>query len=702
VSAYQANKLLPDKPLAKLLRRIWLPIDDLPMTTLTDSLLFELIGPPDQSAPRSTATSPLPSIESKIPDYLLAEAAADRFQDPEASVVGRIGGVIAELSDFFKQSVAGARLSCEEGGSSSAELDVALLSVISNILGDSIATLQSVFCGTFLLALRDANADGCDNSVWEMMERTITRLDKLLAFVNNEFCRDLCQGMTTAEMYCISSVALDFILSELDAANALIWSVGLKTDLPSVKAKMGLEPTSPRASSEGTNAKNAINAELDELRRLKGKNARGGDAAVAAQIMLLEKENMMANAMGGKLPKGKGFKGDMARLMQQELAGPMREQKLLMALRIWDRNHMRIQFHGFSRWKSNVDAIKSNYSSKLKRFARLLLTRREKLIGRAFHKWDKQTGAKRTAFLIEQQTAALKYEMCGMEARIHELSSGNALAASLAAERALNKELSGTNMELRLSLQELDEKFLEVCNAPPAHRKGMVRDVLFGREDDIAQARREARLLKDELQRLYDLGIEASTADKASERILPRAPVPPEFREKIEKSAPVPLRDRAAHALVGPRDGSPPRSVSPPRDRSSVRPPPLALRMADPKQAAAAGQRPLPTMKKEGYAAPSPAAKVLTRQDATLVIAQEVRRMATTITRLQEEREELRIKVSAYSFFTFSSSTLLLFFSHLSPLLPLLPPPLLVNNRQLHQLSAGSGHPGAAEAHHGP
>jgi hypothetical protein len=124
--------------------------------------------------------------------------------------------------------------------------------------------------------------------------------------------------------------------------------------------------------------------------------------------------------------------------------------------------------------------------------------------------------------------------------------------------------------------------------------------------------------------------------------------------------------------------------------------------MADPKQAAAAGQRPLPTMKKEGYAAPSPAAKVLTRQDATLVIAQEVRRMATTITRLQEEREELRIKVSAYSFFTFSSSTLLLFFSHLSPLLPLLPPPLLVNNRQLHQLSAGSGHPGAAEAHHGP
>ena len=42
VSAYHGNKVLPDKPLAKLVRRIWLPIEDLPMTTLTDALLLEL------------------------------------------------------------------------------------------------------------------------------------------------------------------------------------------------------------------------------------------------------------------------------------------------------------------------------------------------------------------------------------------------------------------------------------------------------------------------------------------------------------------------------------------------------------------------------------------------------------------------------------------------------------------------------------
>ena len=656
LSAYHGNKILPDKPLARLIRRVWLPIEDLPMTTLTDALLFELIGPPDQTVPRNTAQSPLPTFDGvKLPEYLLAEAVADRFNDPEHSMVGTLGGVISELNDFFRQAVNGARLVGDEG-SASAALDIGLMSLISDMLSDAIETLGTIKQGTFVRAFYDANADGCDNSIKETFDRCFDRLQKLLAFVNNEFCRERCQGMTTAEMYCIATVTLDYVLSDLDTATALVWNVCLKTDLPSVQAKSGFGPSvagpsSPRASTEGGPAKAAINVELDELRRLRGKNARGGSAAVAAQIAMLERESIMAGKGGLGGAKSR-IKGDMARLQQQELAGPMRDYKLQRVLRLWDENLMRMQYYGFSKWNKVVKAILTNFTSKLKRFGRLLLVRREKLITRAFRKWDKITSTKRTEFLIEQQTAALKYEMCGMEARIHELSAGNALASSLAAERALNKELSGTNMELRLSLQEMDEKFLEVCNAPPASRKSLVRDVFQGREDDLAQARREARLLKDELQRLYELGIEASNSDKASDRILPRAPVPPEYREKIERSAPVALRDRADHAQRGPRDGSPPRggspprSRSPPRDRSAVRPPPLALRMADPAKASAAGQRVLPTMKREGYPAPPVAAKVLTRQDATMVIAHEVRRLSSTISQLQEEREELRVKVS--------------------------------------------------------
>jgi len=245
VSAYHGNKALPDKPLAKLVRRIWLPIEDLPMTTLTDALLFELIGAPDQTAPRNTAQSSLPTIEAKIPDYLLSEAVADRFNDPEHSVVGTLGGVISELNDFFRQAVAGARLVGETEGSASAELDVALLTVISGILRDAIDALNRIVQGTFLQAFQDANVDGCENSVKETFVRSFERLNKLLAFVNNDFCLDQCQGMTTAEMYCIASVALDYILSDIDIATALIWSVCLKTDLPSVQAKAGIAPSSP-------------------------------------------------------------------------------------------------------------------------------------------------------------------------------------------------------------------------------------------------------------------------------------------------------------------------------------------------------------------------------------------------------------------------------------------------------------------------
>ena len=44
-------------------------------------------------------------------------------------------------------------------------------------------------------------------------------------------------------------------------------------------------------------------------------------------------------------------------------------------------------------------------------------------------------------------------------------------AASLAAERALNAELTDLNMQLRRSVTELDTKLLECANALPAKRK---------------------------------------------------------------------------------------------------------------------------------------------------------------------------------------------------------------------------------------
>ena len=652
-SAYQAAQPAPDKPLAKLVRRLFLPVDALRMPALADSVLEKMVGLPGDSPPRARADAPLPQLTGPVPEYLLAEAAADRFQDSDTSVCGQLGGVISDLSDLFRQAVAGAQIVGGDASGTSAELDSALLGVITTILSDSIETLQGVCYGSLVQAFHDAQNDGCENGVKAMLERSLARLDKLRLFVNKDFCKELCdaEGMTTAEMYCISALGLDFVLSDLDSANATLWGVSSKLDLPrslpvAPPAEEGLRPSRGRASAsasaaasaEGPVNKTALSCELDELRRLKSKaGARGASVAMAAQIALLEREKAAKEgSAGGRTGRGKaaGLQGAMDRLQQQEQVGGSREARVLRVLNTCDDALTRWQVHALLKWRHVVAAIKSNFASKLKRFGRLLQVRRLGMLARCFHRWDKTAALLRTDLLIEQETAKLKYEMCGMEARIHELSSGNALAASLAAERALNKELAGTNMELRLGVQELDARLLECANAPPASRKALVRDVFYGREDEIAHSRREAKTLREELQRLYDLGIEA-VAERASQRILPRAPVPPEYRDKQERAA-APLRDRAdraAHPLLPP--GSPPRSLSP---TERPRPPPLALLQKGPQG------RELPTMKKGGYPPPV-MTKALTRADATMVIAQEVRRLASTVTALQEEREELRIKV---------------------------------------------------------
>lgn len=652
-SAYQSVQPAPDKPLAKLVRRLFLPVDGLPMTALVDSVLEKMVGLPGDSPPRSRADAPLPQLAGPAPDYLLAEAAADRFHDSDASACGQLGGVISDLSDFFRQAIAGAQIVGGDASPASAELDNALLGVITTILADSIETLQGVCYGSLVQAFQDAHNDGCENCVKDTLERSLARLDKLRLFVNHEFCKELCdaEGMTPAEMYCIAAVGLDFVLSDLDSANAIVWGVCSKLDLPRAlpvasppeeAQKPSRGRASATASAEGPVLKTALSCELDELRRLKSKaGARGASAAMAAQIALLEREKVAKEASaggraGGRGGKGADMKGAMDRLQQQEQVGGSREARVLRVLNTCDDALTRWQVYALLKWRNIVAAIKSNFASKLKRFGRLLQVRRLGMLARCFRRWDKTAALLRTDLLIEQETAKLKYEMCGMEARIHELSSGNALAASLAAERALNKELAGTNMELRLGVQELDAKLLECANAPPASRKALVRDVFYGREDEIAHSRREAKTLREELQRLYDLGIEA-VAERASQRILPRAPVPPEYRDKQERAA-APLRDRAdradrsAHPHV---PGSPPRSLSP---TERPRPPPLVLQQKGPQG------RELPTMKKGGYPPPV-MTRALTRADATMVIAQEVRRLASTVTALQEEREELRIKV---------------------------------------------------------
>ena len=198
---------------------------------------------------------------------------------------------------------------------------------------------------------------------------------------------------------------------------------------------------------------------------------------------------------------------EMKRLRDQEQAAGVPTQKLLRCCRIIDNNVLKHQNHLFQRWKSVTEDMKKGYLTKLRHFGTLLKIKGNGMLNRVFRRWEKNTLILRAQGQVDQVKAELRYEMCGMAYKIHELSSNNTLAASLAAERAINRELTDANLELRGSITELDTRLLECANAKPEERKMLVRDVLFGREDEVSFARRESKALRDELQTLYDLGL---------------------------------------------------------------------------------------------------------------------------------------------------------------------------------------------------
>jgi hypothetical protein len=58
------------------------------------------------------------------------------------------------------------------------------------------------------------------------------------------------------------------------------------------------------------------------------------------------------------------------------------------------------------------------------------------------------------------------------------------------------------NLELRVSLQQMEAKLLEVTGAQASKRKDLVFQHLIGKEEELAEARRESAFLLSELQTL--------------------------------------------------------------------------------------------------------------------------------------------------------------------------------------------------------
>lgn len=576
-----------------LVRRAWPDIAVVPITSLTSTVSHDLNA--DQLYEGYDEKSPQPTVEdfsNDLPPYVRSEAVADRFQDPEDTVCGKLGGAIAELNDLLKQAIVGSQVKSPQQSQSAgattpdpvadaitAELDSALQTLVNDILVRSINTVQSLLRHNLISAFAEADRSReCHNDVLALLTNACGRLERLLAFSNKKGFgksenQKYAKKARSSERHAVVAYSLHYsVLSELDIANCLLFSATqeavaeeeLKAN-PLGKGKGKQTSSSSPDREDGGKVRGShdtggsIQLELEELRRLKSKaNRKGGSAALAAQIRELEEKAVSHAGKGvvavdGSLDFGPLFMPaggageqtqrydsmELKRLREQEDAEGHKYQRFARALFIATNNVRRFWNYAFRRWANVVNDMKRDYTNKMRHFAYCLKDRGHNFLRNAFRKLAKHAHVEREQQRVDQVRAELRYEMCGMQQKIHELSSQNTLAASLAAERALNRELTDLNLELRTSITELDAKLLEVVSVEPAERKELVRDVLFGREDALSMARREAKALRDELQELYDLSIRLPEGPRKN--IMESAPVPPSFkRPKDPKAEPLP------------------------------------------------------------------------------------------------------------------------------------------------------------------
>lgn len=134
------------------------------------------------------------------------------------------------------------------------------------------------------------------------------------------------------------------------------------------------------------------------------------------------------------------------------------------------------------------------------RFARIIGAKGNEQIRRYFRLWQKITQKHLTLSATAQETAKLKLEICNLKAKVHDVTNKSEIAANLAAERALNRELSAVNLELRSAIQQLENKLLDCAGAPTSKRKDLVYHHLVGKEEELAEAKRESAFLLSELE----------------------------------------------------------------------------------------------------------------------------------------------------------------------------------------------------------
>lgn len=181
----------------------------------------------------------------------------------------------------------------------------------------------------------------------------------------------------------------------------------------------------------------------------------------------------------------------------------------------------------FKRWAFMTMSFNTNRSAnknqkkQLKRLVYVVCSGELRSLHRAFRKWnnnclrDALTRSRSTYLGSQRELLRLREQCKAANEDLRDIAKGSDLYASLLAEKALNRELTSSNIQLFDSLNEAQLQVLEMAKIPTSEGKKLVRDVIISREGELARSRREVRALKERVEHLEGTfsGMRSAAAD---------------------------------------------------------------------------------------------------------------------------------------------------------------------------------------------
>lgn len=331
--------------------------------------------------------------------------------------------------------------------------------------------------------------------VLPLLEQAVDGLEKIGLFVTRKLFSEERVELSTKQVYEVVSLSVSAVLNNVDACNSTLWELSRLADEQTMQYM---------ADKSGGVLKNSLSAELGEMRRSKLTSEATAVNPLVGRIrqqeaMLREKrlwslERMLNILLGFQLKSSFLAWKRKIRILKRQ------SRKLSCFADVMSIIYMRPRF---KKWK---EVLNSNrlLQKALQRLVRVPSRKLKENLRKRFFQWRLASSTYQVDQNSSEMVAQLRLQLSELSAALSEIRQKEGLPSLLAAERALNRELSAENMELRNSVRSLEEKLISISNQR-SNQNTTAKKELMGREEEFAECRRENSLLRQELKKLNSL-----------------------------------------------------------------------------------------------------------------------------------------------------------------------------------------------------